>query len=87
MTYAYLTWEFAAESHLLKFQRLENKVLCTIENFPKFTPVRDLHIAFKLPYIYDYITKLYRQQAEVVANHEEANIGNIGQRRTATQEI
>jgi hypothetical protein len=32
-------------------------------------------IAFKLPYIYDYITKLCRQQAEVIQNH----VRNIGQ--------
>jgi hypothetical protein len=29
----------------------------TIGNFPRHTPVRDLRMAFKLPYIYDYITK------------------------------
>jgi hypothetical protein len=34
-------------------------------------------MAFKLPYIYDYITKLCRQQAEVIQNHE--NVRNIGQ--------
>jgi hypothetical protein len=30
MTYACPAWEFAAESHLLKLQRLQNKVLRTI---------------------------------------------------------
>jgi hypothetical protein len=62
-------------------QRLQNKVLHTTGNFPMRTPVRDLHMAFKLPYIciYDYITKLCRQQAEVIQNHENANIRNIGQ--------
>jgi hypothetical protein len=34
-------------------------------------------MAFKLPYI--YITKLSRQQAEVVQNHENANVRSIGQ--------
>jgi hypothetical protein len=33
-------------------------------------PVCDLHMTFKLPYVYDYITKLFRQQAEVIQNHE-----------------
>jgi hypothetical protein len=28
---------------------------------------------------YDYITKLCRQQAEVIQNHENANVRNIGQ--------
>jgi hypothetical protein len=36
-------------------------------------------MAFKLSYIYDYITKLCGQQAEVIQNHENANIRNIGQ--------
>jgi hypothetical protein len=37
-------------------------------------------MAFKLPYsIYDYIAKLRRQQAEVIQNHEIANVRNIGQ--------
>jgi hypothetical protein len=49
MTYACLAWEFAAESHLLKLQRLQNKVLCTIGNFPRRTSVRDVHVAFKIP--------------------------------------
>jgi hypothetical protein len=35
-------------------------------------------MAFKLPYVYDYITKLYRQQAEVIQNYENANVLNIG---------
>jgi hypothetical protein len=31
----------------------------------------------KLPYIYDYKGKLWRQQAEVTQNHENANVRNI----------
>jgi hypothetical protein len=53
MTYACPAWEFAADSHLLKLQRLQNKVLRTTENFPRRTPLRDLHMTFKLPYIND----------------------------------
>jgi hypothetical protein len=34
-------------------------------------------MAFKLLYVYDYITKLCRKQAEVIQNHENANICNI----------
>jgi hypothetical protein len=43
-------------THLMKLQRLQKKVLRTIGNFPRRTPVREMHIAFKLPYVYDYIT-------------------------------
>jgi hypothetical protein len=63
-------WTFAAESHLLKVQRLQNKVLRTIGNFPRRTSVRDMHEAFQIPHVYDYITKSCRQQAEVIQIHE-----------------
>jgi hypothetical protein len=35
-------------------------------------------MAFQVPYINDYITKLCRQQAEVIQNHENANVRDIG---------
>jgi hypothetical protein len=60
-------------------QRLQNKVFRIIGNFPRCTPVRELHIAVKLPYVYDYITKLCTQQAEVIQNHGNENVHNIGE--------
>jgi hypothetical protein len=49
-------------------------------------PVRELHMAFQVPYIYDFITKLCRQQAEVIQNYENSNVrgieeGEIGHRK------
>jgi hypothetical protein len=44
---------------------------------PEFTSVRDLHVAFQIPYVYDYITKLCRQQAEVIQNYDNENVRNI----------
>jgi hypothetical protein len=79
MTYASPAWESAADTHLLKLQRLQNKVLRTIGNFPRRTRVRELHTAFKTPYVYDIITKLCRQQAEVILNHDNENVRNTGQ--------
>jgi hypothetical protein len=79
MTYACPAWKFVAETHLLKLQRVQNKVLCTIGNFPRHTSIRDMHVAFQVPYVYGYITKLCRRQAEIVHNHENVNVGNIGQ--------
>jgi hypothetical protein len=74
-----IAWDFAADTHLLKLQRLQNKVLRSICNFPRCTPVRELHKAFSIPYVYDHMTKLSRQQAEVIQNNEDANVCNIGQ--------
>jgi hypothetical protein len=38
-----------------------------------------MHKAFNMPYVYDYITKSCRQQAEVIQNHENENVHYIGQ--------
>jgi hypothetical protein len=70
LTYAYPVWKFAADTYPLKLQRLQNKVLRTIGNFPRSTPGRDLHMAFSLP---------CRQQAEVIQNHENEHVRGRGQ--------
>jgi hypothetical protein len=36
-------------------------------------------MAFYLLYVYDYMTKLCRQQAEVILNHDNENVRYIGQ--------
>jgi hypothetical protein len=59
--------------------RLQGRVLRTTANFPRPTSVRDLHVAFEISYVYDYRTKLCRQQAEVIQNHDNENGRNIGQ--------
>jgi hypothetical protein len=40
-----------------------------------------MHVAFQIPYVYDYITKLCRRQAEIIHNHENENVRNIGHGR------
>jgi hypothetical protein len=62
----------------MKLQRLQNKVLRTIGKFPRNTPVRDMHISFQILYVYDYITKLCRQQARVIQHYENIHVHNIG---------
>jgi hypothetical protein len=39
---------------------LQNKVPLTTGNFSRRTPVRYLHVAFKIPHVYDLITELCR---------------------------
>jgi hypothetical protein len=65
--------------YLLKLQRLQNTVLRAVENLDRCTPVRELHVVFKIPYVYDYITELCRAQVEVILNHVNANVRGIGQ--------
>jgi hypothetical protein len=79
MTYACPVWEFLEDTHLMKYERLQNKVLRTIGNFPRCTPLRDMHMAFHLLYVYDNVTKLSRKQAGVVLNHGDENVRNIAQ--------
>jgi hypothetical protein len=78
MTHACPAWKLAADTYVLKLQHLQNKDLRTTGEFPRCIPVRDLHTAFNLPYVYDYITKLCRQQAEVIQNHENEHVRGIG---------
>jgi hypothetical protein len=63
-----LTWEYAVDTHLLKLQRLQNRVLCATRNFDRYTMVCEMHMALRIPYMY-YITKLCRTHAEVILNH------------------
>jgi hypothetical protein len=79
MTYACPAWEFAADTQLMKLQRLQNKVLRTIGKFPINTPIRDMHISFKIPYVYDLRAKLCKQQAKVIQHHENIHVRNIWQ--------
>jgi hypothetical protein len=39
-------------------------------------------VAFQIPYVYDYITKLCRRQAEIIHDHENENVRNIEQGET-----
>jgi hypothetical protein len=63
----------------MKLQRLQNKVLRTIRNYRRRTRVRNLHLAFQIPFVYDYISKLCRQQTEVIQNHDNENVCTMGQ--------
>jgi hypothetical protein len=47
--------------------------------FPKNTLTRDMHISLQILYVYDYITKLCTQQAQVIQHHENTHVRNIGQ--------
>jgi hypothetical protein len=77
MIYACPAWKFSAHTHFLKSRRLQDKLLRTISKFPKGTPVCELHMAFQVPYIYNYITTLCWQQEQVIQNYESANAHDI----------
>jgi hypothetical protein len=64
----------------MKLQCLQNKVLRTTGYFPRRTPVRDLHMAFKLLYVqvYDYI-KIMQATSRSHTKHENENVRNVGE--------
>jgi hypothetical protein len=86
MVYAYPAREFAADILLLKLRRLQNKFFRTIGKFPGCTLVCKVHMAFQVPYTYDYATKLSRKQAELIQNHGSANV-NIRKVKPDTENI
>jgi len=72
ITYACPASDFAADSHLLKLQRLQNIDLRTTGNVPRRTPTRALHRTFMMIH-----KKICRKQAEVIQTHHNVNVRNI----------
>jgi hypothetical protein len=64
---------------IMKLQRLQNTVLRFTDKFPWSTPIHDMHMTFQIQYVCDYITKLCRQQSQVIQNHGNAHVCNIGE--------
>jgi hypothetical protein len=86
MTYTSSTRDFAARSHLLKWQRLHNNVLRTIGNLPRRTLARDFHEAFKIPYIYN----CYKTMQAAGRSHKKSCKCKYSQprlKRSSTQKI
>jgi hypothetical protein len=62
----------------MKLQHLQNKVLQVIGGLPRRTPTHYVHMTLQIPYVYDFITKTCRKQAEVIRNHDNENVRSIG---------
>jgi hypothetical protein len=45
-----------------------------------------MHVAFQILHVYDFITKLCRRQAQIIHNHKNENVCNIGQDKTPHRE-
>jgi hypothetical protein len=78
MTYACPTWESAADKYLMKLQRLQNKVLRVTGGLPRRTPTHYMQMTVQIPYVYDFMMKACRKQAEVIRNHDNENVRSIG---------
>jgi hypothetical protein len=62
-------------------------LLCTTGNFQRRREVYDLHVVFRLLRVFKIITKLCKQQIEVIGNHENANVAQIGAMRKGTKKM
>jgi hypothetical protein len=78
MTYICPTWETAANTHLMKLQRVQNRILRVIGDFARRTQIQNMHRELQIPYVYDFITKNCKKQAEIIYNHDNENVSNIG---------
>jgi hypothetical protein len=56
-----------------------NRVLRAVGNLDRCTPIREMHVASQIPYVYEYKTKLCRTQAELILKHVNPNVRGIGQ--------
>jgi hypothetical protein len=67
----------------MKHQRMQNKAVRATGKVPRNTPIRGMHISLQIPYIYTYIhiTKLCRQQAQVIQHHENIGHGEARHRK------
>jgi hypothetical protein len=54
------------QTHSFKLYRLQNSALRATGSFTRRTPTRDLRVALKIANAYDFITKLWRPQTEVL---------------------
>jgi hypothetical protein len=73
-----LARELAADTYVLKLQRLQIKFLSSIANFPRCTLVLDFHTAFNFLYVYDYVIKLCRQQPEAAKKSQNEHFCSTG---------
>jgi hypothetical protein len=46
-----------------------------------------MHATFQIPYVYDYITKLCKKQAEVIKNHENENVRYMEKAKPSIENI
>jgi hypothetical protein len=68
-----------ANTHLMKLQLLQNKVLRTTGNYTRHTLVRYLHMAFQIPFVYDYVKNYAGNMQKSYKIMLTKNVRNIGQ--------
>jgi hypothetical protein len=80
MTYASTTWEQARTLTSSNYRACRKEYPVPLErNLDRCTQVHELHVSFKILYVYNYMYKLCRTQTEVILNHANPNTRGTGQ--------
>jgi hypothetical protein len=66
----------------MQLQRLQNRLLLAVGNLVRCTPVPELRVVSRIPYVYDYVIKLCRTQAEVILKLVISNVRRTRQGET-----
>ena len=64
--------------------QLSFETAASADNVLRRKPKRELQVAFKIPFVSDFITKLCRQQAEVIRNGESRMLVTLDKTQTST---
>jgi hypothetical protein len=82
MAYTCARWKYATDVHLLKLQTPGEESSMRYWKPRQTHSGSELHLAFKIPYMYNYIIKLCRTQAEVIINHQNPIVHGVWARRS-----
>jgi hypothetical protein len=64
--------------------QLSFETAASADNVLRRKPKRELQVAFKIPFVSDFITKLCSQQAEVIRNGESRMLVTMDKTQTST---
>jgi hypothetical protein len=78
MTHACPSWEYPADAHLLKLQRLQNRVLRAMGSFHRGTQVREMPHGSQNS-LRVRLRNKYTKQSEVIQNHLNRYVRVTGQ--------
>jgi hypothetical protein len=77
MTSASPDWKFRQTLLFFWCNACKTQFFARLTAIPMRTSIHDLHVAFQIPYLHDFIAKLRRRHSEVNQNHEKGNVRNI----------
>jgi hypothetical protein len=59
--------------------KLQKRSLRATDKVDRLTPVLEMRVAFRIPYVYNYIAKLWGKYTKAIQNELNSNVRGIGQ--------